>query len=64
MNTEVKAATPRQLWALYCISKTDYRGKGLSYDEASSLIKKFGNPEYHKAGKTDKTERKVVDLKT
>ena len=64
MNTEVKAATPRQLWALYCITKTDYRGKGLSYDEASSLIKKFGNPEYRKAGKADKTERKVVDLKT
>ena len=58
MNTEVKTATPRQLWALYCITKTDYRGKGLSYDEASSLIKKFGNPEYHKS------ERKVVDLKT
>ena len=61
MNIEVKAATPRQLWALYCITKTDYRGKGLSYDEASFLIKKFGNPEYHKA---DKIERKVVDLKT
>ena len=64
MNIEVKAATPRQLWALYCITKTDYRGKGLSYDEASFLIKKFGNPEYRKAGKADKTERKVVDLKT
>ena len=61
MNIEVKAATPRQLWALYCITKTDYRGKGLSYDEASSLIKKFGNPEYRKA---DKAEHKVVDLKT
>ena len=64
MNIEVKAATPRQLWALYCITKTDYRGKGLSYDEASFLIKKFSNPEYRKAGKADKTERKVVDLKT
>ena len=64
MNTEVKAATPRQLWALYCITKTDYRGKGLSYDEASSMIKKLGNPEYRKAGKADKAERKVVDLKT
>ena len=61
MNTEVKTATPRQLWALYCITKTDYRGKGLSYDEASALIKKLGNPEYRKA---DKTARKVVDLKT
>lgn len=61
MNIEVKAATPRQLWALYCITKTDYRGKGLSYDEASFLIKKFGSPEYRKA---DKAERKVVDLKT
>lgn len=62
MNTSsVKSATPRQLWALYCITKTDYRGKNLSYDEASALIKKLGNPEYRKA---DKAERKVVDLKT
>ena len=61
MNIEVKAATPRQLWALYCITKTDYRGKGLSYDEASALIKKLGNPEYRKA---NKSERKAVDLKT
>ena len=57
----MKSATPRQLWALYCITKTDYRGKNLSYDEASALIKKLGNPEYRKA---DKAERKVVDLKT
>lgn len=61
MNTEVKSATPRQLWALYCITKTDYRGKNLSYDEASALIKKLGNPEYRKA---DKIKRKVTDLKT
>ena len=62
MNTSsVKSATPRQLWALYCITKTDYRGKNLTYDEASALIKKLGNPEYRKA---DKAERKVVDLKT
>ena len=62
MNTSsVKSATSRQLWALYCITKTDYRGKNLTYDEASALIKKLGNPEYRKA---DKVERKVVDLKT
>ena len=61
MTVEVKAATPRQLWALYCITKKDYRNKGLSYDEASFLIKTLGNKEHRKA---DKTERKVVDLKT
>lgn len=61
MNTKMKSATPRQLWALYCITKTDFRGKNLTYDEASALIKKLGNPEYRKA---DKAERKVVDLKT
>jgi len=57
MNTSKTSASPRQLWALYCITKKDYRGENLSYDEASALIKKLGNPDYKKS------ERKPVDLK-
>jgi hypothetical protein len=45
-------ASPRQLWALYCITKTDYRDKNISRDEANRLIKELGNPEYKKKTKT------------
>lgn len=45
-------ASPRQLWALYCITKTDYRDKNISRDEANRLIKELGNPEYKKKPKT------------
>ena len=45
-------ASPRQLWALYCITKTDYRDKNISRDEANRLIKELGNPEYKKKVKT------------
>ncbi len=47
-NASQKPASSRQLWALYCITKTDYRGKSLSYDEASELIQKFGKSDYKK----------------
>ena len=41
-------ATKRQLWALYCITKKDYRNENLSYEEASKLIKELGDPNYVK----------------
>lgn len=44
-------ASPRQLWALYCITKTDYRDKNISKDEAARLIKELGNPDYKKKTK-------------
>ena len=44
-------ASNRQLWALYCITKTDYRNKNISRDEANRLIKELGNPEYKKETK-------------
>lgn len=47
-DTSLKPASSRQLWALYCITKTDYRGKSLSYDEASELIQKFDKSDYKK----------------
>lgn len=36
-------ATKRQLWALYCITKQDWRNKNISKDEASKLINKLNN---------------------
>lgn len=45
-------ASPRQLWALYCITKTDYRNKNLSKEDAARLISEFGNPNYKR--KTNK----------
>ena len=36
---ENSKATPRQLWALYCITKKDYRNENLSKEEASKLSK-------------------------
>ena len=44
-------ASNRQLWALYCITKTDYRNKNISRDEANRLINELGNPEYKKKTK-------------
>lgn len=50
MNTE-NTATPRQRWALFCITKKDYRNEILSKEEAAKLIKELGNPNYKKASK-------------
>jgi len=41
-------ATPRQRWALYCITKKDYRNEVLSKEEATKLIKELGDPNYKK----------------
>ena len=41
-------ATPRQRWALYCITKKDYRNEILSKEEAAKLIKDLGDPNYKK----------------
>lgn len=44
-------ATPRQRWALYCITKKDYRNEILSKEEAARLIKELGTPGYKKSYK-------------
>lgn len=51
-------ATPRQRFALYCITKKDYRNVKLSKEEADKLIKELGNPNYKKESKPSK------DIKT
>jgi hypothetical protein len=48
MNNPNAPATKRQTWALFCITKEDYRNKGLTKAEASDLIKKLGNKKHAK----------------
>lgn len=45
---ENNTATARQRWALYCITKKDYRNEILSKEEAARLIKELGDPNYKK----------------
>ena len=52
---ETSKATPRQLWALYCITKKDYRNSNLTKEEATKLIAELGSPDYKKVKKTSKT---------
>ena len=40
--TDVRMATAKQTWALFCITKKDYRKEApMTYDEASELINKL-----------------------
>lgn len=48
MNNPNEPATSRQRWALYLITKEDYRNVELTKREAADLIKKFGDPDYKK----------------
>lgn len=40
-NTDFGSATPRQRWALYCITKKDYREVCISKEEASEMIANY-----------------------
>lgn len=52
---ETSKATPRQLWALYCITKKDYRNSNLTKEEAAKLIGELGSSDYKKTKKGSKT---------
>lgn len=52
---ENSKATSRQLWALYCITKKDYRNENLSKEEAAKLISELGDKNYIKKIKVKKT---------
>lgn len=56
-------ATPRQRWALYCITKKDYRNVELSKEEAARLIKELGDPNYKKKSKKSLSEELLDYLK-
>lgn len=46
--TDTRMMTKRQGFALFCITKKDYRNDGLTYDQASALIKELGDQNYVK----------------
>lgn len=54
-------ATARQRWALYCITKKDYRDVVISKEEAARLIKELGDPNYKKASKTKSLAKQLED---
>ena len=60
MLSSSSPATARQLWALYCITKKDYRSENLTYEKASQLIAELGDPNYKKA-KTETSEKSIAD---
>ena len=60
---ENSKATPRQLWALYCITKKDYRNSNLTKEEAAKLISKLGSPDYKKVKKKTLSEELLDYLK-
>ncbi len=59
-QTETRQATSRQRYALWCITKKDYRNKGLTYEEASRLIKELGDPNYVKKSKRKLTPEQEI----
>lgn len=54
-------ATPRQRWALYCITKKDYRNEILSKEEATKLIKELGDPNYKKKSVSKTLSDELLD---
>ena len=57
------SATPRQRWALYCITKKDYRNIEISKEEAAKLIQELGNKEYKKKSKKSLSDQLLDYLK-
>lgn len=56
-------ATSRQRWALYLITKKDYRDVELTKQEAADLIKKLGDPNYKKSKGSNCNKDKDLDCK-
>jgi hypothetical protein len=69
-NNAEKLATRRQLWAIYCLSKKDYRGQDLTRLDASNLIQRLKDEkaanETQSAPKPKKTtlEKEFIDYMT
>ena len=56
-------ATSRQRWALYCITKKDYRNVEISKEEAAKLIQELGNKDYQKKSNKSLSEQLLDYLK-
>lgn len=56
-----RPATKKQLWAIYCLSKVDYRGKDLTMLDASVLIKRLQSEKSANANVTPKPKKKTLE---
>ena len=59
INNPDEPASKKQLWALFCITKQDWRGKNLTKGEASELIQKYSNERHEKALATAKSKQSL-----
>lgn len=61
INNPDEPASKKQLWALFCITKQDWRDKGLTKGEASELIQKYSNnsERHQKAVATAKSKQSL-----
>ena len=60
-NNLYGTATARQRWALYCITKKDYRKTMLSKEDAAELIKTLGTQNYKKKTNAKTIEEELTD---
>lgn len=54
-------ATKKQLWALYCLTKKDYRNSGLTKEEASNLLSELIGDKETKENKPVKAQISLKD---
>ena len=59
INNPDEPASKKQLWALFCITKQDWRDKNLTKGEASELIQKYSNNNHEKALATAKSKQSL-----
>ena len=59
INNPDEPASKKQLWALFCITKQDWRDKGLTKGEASELIQKYSGNRHDKALATAKSKQSL-----
>ena len=55
INNPDEPASKKQLWALFCITKQDWRDKNLTKGEASELIQKYSGERPQKSAATGKS---------
>lgn len=59
INNPDEPASKKQLWALFCITKQDWRDKNLTKGEASELIQKYSGERHEKALTTAKSKQSL-----
>ena len=60
-NNAERPATRKQLWAIFCLCKKDYRGQDLTRLDASNLIKRLQSEKSANANVTPKPKKKTLE---